>query len=131
MNRPGVHRTLVNALWLGAGWVAVGLGAAGVVLPLLPTTPFLILAAFCFSRGSERLHHWLVTHRVFGPPLADWREHRAVSVRAKSIAIVAMAAVFAFSIAMSVPLWALATQGTILIAVAVFLLTRPSPPPAK
>ena len=128
MNRPPAHKTLVNVLWLGAGWVAVGLGAAGVVLPLLPTTPFLILAAFCFSRGSERLHHWLITHRVFGPPLADWREHRAVSTRAKSIAIVAMAAVFAFSIAMSVPAWALAAQCTVLVAVAVFLLTRPSPP---
>ena len=110
------------------GGIAFGIGVVGVVVPLLPTTPFLILAAYCFSRGSRRLHAWLIDHRTFGPPIRDWREHRAISRKAKFSAMVAVVLIFSLSIFLQAPLWALALQGIVLAGVAVFLLTRPTPP---
>lgn len=106
----------------------MGAGMVGVVVPLMPTTVFLILAAFCFSRGSDRLHDWLVNHRTFGPVLSDWRNHHAISRRGKMAAGIAMIAVLAISVVLEVPPWVLALQVVILAAVAAFLFTRPLPP---
>ena len=78
-------------LWLAAGWVALALGAIGIVLPLLPTVPFVILAAYCFSRGSKHVEKWLLDHPRLGPIILDWREHHAVPLRAKQLAIAMMA----------------------------------------
>ena len=114
--------------WMALGWASLGLGALGVLLPLLPTTPFLLLAAYAFSRGSERLHAWLLNHRVFGPPIENWRRHRAISTGARRTALAAMALILAISVVADVPAWALAVQAVILTGVAVFLLTRPLPP---
>jgi len=75
-----------RVLWLAAGGVALATGVVGIVLPLLPTTPFVLLAAFCFARGSERYEHWLLTHPRFGPMVHDWRANRAVPLRAKQLA---------------------------------------------
>jgi uncharacterized membrane protein YbaN (DUF454 family) len=75
-----------RALWLAGGGVALATGVVGIVLPLLPTTPFVLLAAFCFARGSERYEHWLLTHSRFGPMVRDWRANRAVPLRAKQLA---------------------------------------------
>jgi hypothetical protein len=80
-----------RALWLAAGWLALAAGAVGIFLPLLPTTPFVLLAAWCFSRGSERCERWLLEHRHFGPMVRDWRMHRAIPLRAKQLATVMMA----------------------------------------
>ncbi len=60
------------------GWFFVALGMVGVVLPLLPTTPFLLLALLCFSHGSPRFYHWLYQHRVFGQSLRAWQEERRI-----------------------------------------------------
>lgn len=120
--------TAARRLWVAVGGIALGIGVVGVVVPLLPTTPFLILAAYCFSRGSRRLHAWLIGHRTFGPPIRDWREHRAISRKAKFSAMVAIVLIFSLSIVLQAPLWALALQGIVLAGVAVFLLTRPTPP---
>ncbi|MBM3189776.1 MAG: DUF454 domain-containing protein, partial [Chloroflexi bacterium] len=68
---------------LSAGIVCVALGAVGVFLPLLPTTPFLLLAAACFIRSSDRLYRWLMTHRLFGAYIRHYREYRAISLPAK------------------------------------------------
>ncbi|MGE5864620.1 MAG: YbaN family protein [Rhizobacter sp.] len=65
-------------LWLIAGWSAMLLGFVGLFLPLLPTAPFVLVAAFCFSNGSPRWERWLLTHPHFGPVTREWREHRAV-----------------------------------------------------
>ncbi len=69
------------------GLLAVALGTLGIVLPLLPTTPFLLLAAACFMRGSDRLYRWLMGHKWFGPYIRNYREHRAVTLRAKVVAL--------------------------------------------
>jgi uncharacterized membrane protein YbaN (DUF454 family) len=78
-------------LWALAGALALATGIVGIFLPLLPTTPFVLLAAFCFTRGSTRCERWLLQHPRFGPLVRDWREHRAVPLRAKQLATVMMA----------------------------------------
>jgi len=89
---PTPRRPLaVRLAWLLAGLLSLLLGIVGIFLPLLPTTPFVLLAAFCFARGSSRCEHWLLNHRVFGPMVRDWRAHRAVPLRAKQLASVMMA----------------------------------------
>lgn len=73
-------------LWLAAGWFFVLLGFAGALLPLMPTTIFLILAVGCFARSSPRLEAWLLDHPRLGPSLRAWRESRAIPARAKRLA---------------------------------------------
>ncbi len=80
------------------GWLAVLLATLGVVLPLLPTTPFLLLAAWCFARSSPRFHYWLLYRSWFGGYLRHWQEHRALPPGAKSKAVVMIIATFAVSI---------------------------------
>ena len=84
-------------LYLIAGVLSIGLGAIGAFLPLLPTVPFMILAAFCFARSSPRLEAKLLNHRQFGPHIRRWREHGAISRRGK----VAAVAAFGFSIVLA------------------------------
>lgn len=66
-----------------AGVVSTGLGLVGIVLPLLPTTPFLLLAAACFVRSSSRLYNWLISHKWFGPHIRNYREHKAIAMNVK------------------------------------------------
>lgn len=73
-------------LWLAVGGVCLATGMVGLVLPLLPTTPFVLLAAFCFSRGSARYEAWMLNHPRFGPMVRDWRTRRAIPWRAKQLA---------------------------------------------
>lgn len=83
---PGPARVAL----LGAGFLCVGLAALGVFLPLLPTTPFLLVAVACFARSSPRFYRALLDNRIFGPLIRDWREHHAVPRRAKLMAITAI-----------------------------------------
>lgn len=85
-------RRWLRGLWLAAGGLALALGLIGIFLPLLPTTPFVLLAAFCFSRGSQRWEDWLLHHPRLGPMVRDWRRHHAVPLRAKQWATVMMLA---------------------------------------
>ena len=114
--------------WLVVGLVALALGAIGIAVPLLPTTPLILLAAFCFARSSNRLHEWLVTHDIFGPLIENWRLHGAISRRAKIVSVVSMAAVLAISLALALPTAVIVTQLVVLGAAALFILTRPLPP---
>ena len=81
----------LRVLWLLAGLTSLALGIVGIFLPLLPTTPFVLLAAFCFSRGSTRCEAWLLNHRLFGPMVRNWRARRAIPLRAKQLAWAMMA----------------------------------------
>ena len=77
-------------IWLVCGAICLATGFVGIVLSLLPTTPFVLLAAYCFSRGSDQYERWLLAHTRFGPMVRDWRVNRAVPRRAKQIAFVTM-----------------------------------------
>ncbi len=115
-------------LWLTVGFTALALGAIGVVLPLLPTTPFVLVAAFAFARSSERFHDWLLGHRIFGPLIADWRRYGAIRRSAKFAGVLSMLGVVGLSLLFRVPLHAILIQVVVLGASAWFVLTRPVPP---
>jgi uncharacterized membrane protein YbaN (DUF454 family) len=85
------------------GTVFLALGAVGVVVPGLPTTPFLLLAAALYFRSSDRLYSWLLNHKVFGRPIRNFRETRSISLRAKIISIAAMWAMILVSILLFLP----------------------------
>lgn len=90
-------RTIRVLLWL-AGSLSLGLGLLGVILPGLPTTPFILLAAACYAKASPRLHGWLLDHRWMGPMLRDWERDRSLTRRTKTVAVVSMLAMVALSI---------------------------------
>ncbi|CDM24021.1 hypothetical protein BN940_07791 [Castellaniella defragrans 65Phen] len=81
---------MIRALFTFLGCVALALGVLGIFLPLLPTTPFLLLAAFCFLRGSARMHAWLMSHRILGPYIRDFQAGRGIPLRSKCIALALM-----------------------------------------
>jgi uncharacterized membrane protein YbaN (DUF454 family) len=91
-------KTVRRWLLMTIGIMAVGLGTAGIFLPLLPTTPFLLLAAACFFRSSDRLYQWLIHNRWFGSHIRNYREHRALPLRAKVIALILLWTTMTYSI---------------------------------
>ena len=95
-------RTL-RAIYLVLGLAFTGIGIAGVFLPLIPTTGPLILAAFCFGRSSERLHHWLTTHPRFGRFISDFEQGRGIPLRTKIVAVTAMTAAFTYTAVWALP----------------------------
>ena len=115
-------------LWNIAGLVSFSVGVVGAFLPILPTVVFMLLAVFCFARGSERLHAWLVSHPRFGPAIQDWHRHGAIRRPAKRMAMVAIGLSFAVSVALGFGVWVLGVQALALGGVSVFILTRPDGP---
>jgi len=87
LRRKAPASAATRLLLRAAGLALVGLAAVGIVVPGLPTTPLLLLAAACFARSSPRLHAWLLANRVFGPLIREWQETRTVSPRAKALAV--------------------------------------------
>lgn len=126
--RFGVTRMLRNSVWLLIGLSATAAGIAGIVLPLVPTTPFLLLAAYCFARSSPLLHNWLVTHPTLGRPIDDWQRHRAISRRTKVVSIAVMVLAYVASVAVGFPPWVLAVQAVFLVGAAAFILSRADRP---
>jgi uncharacterized membrane protein YbaN (DUF454 family) len=112
---------------MGLGFLFVALGVLGAFLPLLPTTPFLLLAAGCFGRSSPRFQNWLRSHPKLGPPVRDWRARGVIPLGAKRIATVSMA----FSAWMvwareGIPIWGRVSASLVLIGALVFIWSRPS-----
>ena len=97
-------RTPARYVLLALGWLFLGLGALGLFLPVLPTTPFVLLAAACFLRSSERLHRWLVEHPTFGVHIGDYLEGKGLQRRTKVVALVTLWASVSFSTVFFVPL---------------------------
>lgn len=128
-----MRHAALRMAWLAAGCAALALGAVGAVLPLLPTTPFVLLAAYCFARSSPRLHAWLLAHRHFGPLIRAWQRERAIPASAKRAAYLAIGGVFVLSLLLGVSTRVLAVQALVLGASALFIFTRPTggsyPPP--
>ena len=114
-------------IWLLAGLAAVTIGAVGVVLPLLPTTPFLLVAAFAFARSSERLDRWLREHRTFGPLINNWHRDGSIDRNTKRTALIVIVATPLVTWLLDAPAWVVACQVVVLSAAAVFIVTRPSP----
>lgn len=114
--------------WLVIGLLSLALGALGIALPLLPTTPFVLLAAVAFARSSNTLHEWLINHDIFGSLIDNWRQYGAISRRAKILSVVSMAVILAISLAIAAPVAVIVVQAVVLGGVALFILTRPLPP---
>lgn len=104
----------------------MALATLGVVLPLLPTVPFLLLAAFLFARSSSRLHSWLLSHGLFGPMIIDWQESGAIRPGAKKAATLSVAAVFLLSLILGLASHILIIQALVLGAVLIFIWSRPN-----
>lgn len=129
-SRRSTGRGLRRFVWIGFGWFFFGLGILGAFLPVLPTTPFMILALWAFSNGSERLRKWLFNHRTFGPPLRLWERHRVIPAHAKIAATGAMSLSLAWMIFFSSLEWHWVVVAAALMAYgAWYVLTKPSRPP--
>ncbi len=110
-------------LLLSLGWLAIALGTLGIVLPLLPTTPFMLLAAWCFARSSPRFHHWLMWRSPFGRYLRHWQQHRAMPPGSKGRAIALIVMSFALSLYLVEVLW-VRVMLLILLMALLFMLWR-------
>ena len=126
MSEELTSRAYLGRLWLLMLTVFGDMMGFLIVLPLLPTTPLVLLSAFCFGKGSPRLRAWIHDHAHFGPMIAHWRETGAITRRAKCMAVIAMGAALALSLAMGLAGWLIAVQVICLAGAATFILTRPS-----
>jgi len=117
------HSPYVRHLLVALGFAALLLGVIGIFLPVLPTTPFILLAAALFARGSERFHSWLLAHHLTGPLIADWYEHRSLRPDIKRWAYLLTVISFSSSILIVKPL-ALKLLLIALAAVLIYFLWR-------
>jgi uncharacterized membrane protein YbaN (DUF454 family) len=111
---------------IALGWVCVGLGVIGLAVPGMPTTVFLIVALWAFSRSSERFRRWLYEHPRLGPPLKAWHAHRVIPLRAKLLAVAVMATSLVILAAVSDSALGPVVLGVILVPIAAFIVTRRS-----
>ena len=127
MSQPTPITGAARLVYLALGWLFFGLGVLGVFLPVLPTTPFMILALWAFSNSSLKLRTWLYTHRIFGPSLQRWQEHGIIPARAKMASIGAMSASLGYLVFFSDLGWPWLTATAALMAYGAFyILTKPS-----
>lgn len=136
MHVPRLHDSrLVRAACIAAGVVALALGLIGIFLPVLPTTPFILLAAACFARGSRRLHDALLAHRIAGPIIREWQEHRSMPPGIKPWAYLLMALSFGVSILLMESAWHRAMLAGLGAVLAILLWRVPvrgeAPPPSR
>lgn len=125
MSRPSRPALISNPIWALCGLAALLLAAIGAILPLLPTTPLVLLAAFCFGKGSPRLRHWLENHAVFGAAIREWEQSGAIAPKYKRIAVGMMAATFVISIISALPAHVLLIQALCMGGASLYVLTRP------
>ena len=116
-----------RVFWLLLGVSAFALGGIGIVVPVLPTTPFILLAAYAFGKSAPSISAWLETHRTFGPAIQDWRTHRAIATRYKFAAVTMMVFAVGASALAGLSLVVLVIQSVCMIAAATYVLTRSKP----
>ncbi len=115
---------------IAAGLICVGLGALGILLPGLPTTPFLLLAAYCFARSSEHFHNWLLNHRWFGSYVRNFESGRGMTRPAKATTLLVMWLSFGFTIVLFVPVvWGQVSMFLLAVTVSVYIMRLPTPAP--
>ena len=122
-------KRLLAPLFVTLGWLCLALGFVGIFLPVLPTTPFVLLAAFFFSKGSKRMHAWLLSSKMFGPVIRDWERDGVIRPKAKALSLSMMALLFGYTlffVKVSVPIKAVVAS--IGLSTAAFIVTRPSAP---
>ena len=112
---------LAKLFWLFVGSSSLALGTVGIFLPLLPTVPFYLLAAYSFSKSSDKIHNWLLNHKVFGEDIRNWYDKRVIKRRAKYMAITAMTGSVALALFLGVPILYVAIQMAILGLVGRFI----------
>jgi uncharacterized membrane protein YbaN (DUF454 family) len=113
-----------RGLFLVAGFLLVGLATLGIFLPLLPTTPLLLLAATCFANSSEKWHRWLKEHKVFGPIIRNWHESRCIPIRAKITAVASIIVFGTYSIGFAIENPYLQIPGAILLLIGFVYVLR-------
>lgn len=118
-------------LWWLLAYASLGLGLIGIVVPGLPTVPFVLLSAFAAARGSARLHAWLLAHRRFGPLIRDWQAEGAVSRRAKWLATTMMPLCAGLMFLTAPWAWMAATGTACMVVVGLWLWRRPEPSGAR
>jgi len=122
----------MRVVYFSLGWVFFILGLIGVLLPVMPTTPFMLLALWGFARSSDKFHNWLYTHRFFGPPLQQWNEHRVIPLIAKVMSVSFMSISFVMMMFFSpLVMWLKLSVAALMLYGAWFILSKPSKPPAS
>ena len=125
-----MDKKVKRLMYLGFGWLMFSIGFVGAFLPVLPTTPFMLLALWGFSKGSDNLHNWLYHHPKYGALLRDWEKYQIIPIKAKITAISMMCLSAGIMIFFSdVPKIALYCALGIMVIGAVFILTKPSKKP--
>ncbi len=120
-------RSALRHFYFILGWFFFCVGLLGAFLPVLPTTPFMLLALWMLAKSSPRFHHWLYHHHLFGPPLQQWERHGVIPMRAKVAAIVMMSLSFAYMAAFAqMAWWLLLLVGLFMSFGAWFICSRPS-----
>jgi uncharacterized membrane protein YbaN (DUF454 family) len=118
-----------NIIYILLGFITLLLGVIGIFLPILPTTPFLLLSAFLFSKGSERLHRWLLEQPKIGPMILSWEKHKVISPKSKVLATIMIVTLFSYTIIyVSVANWIKVIVALSGVCVLLFILTRKSYP---
>jgi uncharacterized protein len=122
----------LRLFYLGFGWLCVGLGIIGVIFPILPTTPFLLIAVWAFGKSSPELATKLRNHPIAGRYIRDWQDHGVIPNKAKMLAIAMMGVMGIYTAGFStLPGWAALLVCMVLVAVGVYILTRPSMAPPE
>lgn len=123
---------LGRIFFLTTGSLSLAAGVIGIFLPVAPTVPFVLLAAFCFSKSSPRLHRWLREHRLFGPMIVDWEDGHVIRPKAKWLATAMLALMLGYSLFFrAIPSVVRVVMGVVAVGVTAFIWSCPSAPKAS
>jgi uncharacterized membrane protein YbaN (DUF454 family) len=117
-------KTKMKWPYLIAGFLLVGLAAIGIFLPLLPTTPFLLLAAACFANSSGKCHQWLMQHNLFGPVIRSWHEKQCIPRRAKTVAVTSILLFGGYAIGFAIENPYIRIVGTVILLIGLVFVLR-------
>jgi uncharacterized protein len=128
--QDAIRMNALRLFYLGLGWLSVALGVVGIIMPILPTTPFLLLAVWAFSRSSPELAERLRNHPKVGPFIRDWQDYGVIPPLGKAMAIVMMTAMGTYLVFYSpMPLWGAAAACVAMLGLTIYIVSRPSAAP--